>query len=309
MKKSLKRIVTTILAVATVGSTAVLFTGCGEKSDEEKVKDALNDFAAGAMNDLSAMNDLGELSLPETEPQKETVELNLLDKIISGKLYTVKYYDESYNNGFYIRLNDTIDIDGYTVELSAKKEEYDSGWQEWDIKKSGEKLASFDMTRDTKATTEISNNKIVVSIGEGTPFSGDNSEVEFEFTEKSRENIEIDVPAELTEAECKQHIDELKEAASVEFKKDNMYSAYKTPNLDGVYYFPGDAANARVIFVYSVNYFNQDCIVYVESDRPFILGGELDFFSIDSDFIGSKSDIEHGYAARAIDLTQGTKIG
>ena len=104
-------------------------------------------------------------------------------------------------------------------------------------------------------------------------------------------------------------MDELKEAASVEFKKDNMYSSFKTPKLDGVYYFPGDAANARVIFVYSVNYFDQDSIVYVESDRPFILDGELNFFSIDSNFIGSKSDIEHGYASGAIDLTQGTKIG
>ena len=311
MKKSLKRIITTILAVATVGSTAVLFTGCGEKSDEEKVKDALNDFAAGAMDDLSAMNDLGELSSPETEPQKETVKLDLLNKIISDKLYTVKYYDESdYYNGFYIRLNDTVDIDGYTVELREKTDKYDYNPNTmWDIKKGGEKLASFVMTRDTEATKEISNNKIVVSIGESTPFSEDNSEVEFEFTEKSCENIEIDVPAELTEAECKQHIDELKEAASVEFKKDNMYSSFKTPKLDGVYYFLGDAANARVIFVYSVNYFDQDSIVYVESDRPFILDGELNFFGIDSNYIGSKSDIEHGYASGAIDLTQGTKIG
>ena len=91
--------------------------------------------------------------------------------------------------------------------------------------------------------------------------------------------------------------------------KDNMYSSFKTPKLDGVYYFLGDAANARVIFVYSVNYFDQDSIVYVESDRPFILDGELNFFSIDSNYIGSKSDIEHGYASGAIDLTQGTKIG
>ena len=281
MKKSLKRIITTILAVATVGSTAVLFAGCGEKSDEEKVKDALNDFAAGAMNDLSEMNDLGELSSPETEPQKETVKLDLLNKIISDKLYTVKYYDDSdYYNGFYIHLNDTVDIDGYTVELREKTDKYDYNPNTmWDIKKGGEKLASFVMTRDT------------------------------EFTETSRDNIAIDVPAELTEAECKQHMDELKEAASVEFKKDNMYSSYKTPKLDGVYYFPGDAANARVIFVYSVNYFDQDSIVYVESDRPFILDGELNFFSIDSNFIGSKSDIEHGYASGAVDLTQGTKIG
>ncbi len=42
MKKTLKRIVIAILAVATVASTAFVFAGCGEKSDEEKAKDAVN---------------------------------------------------------------------------------------------------------------------------------------------------------------------------------------------------------------------------------------------------------------------------
>ena len=83
-KTTVKRIITTILAVATVGSTAALFAGCGEKSPEEKAKDALNDFASEAMNDLNALS-------PKEETQKETVELNLLDKIVSDKLYTVKF--------------------------------------------------------------------------------------------------------------------------------------------------------------------------------------------------------------------------
>ncbi len=42
MKKTLKRIVIAILAVATVASTAFVFAGCGEKSEEEKAKDAVN---------------------------------------------------------------------------------------------------------------------------------------------------------------------------------------------------------------------------------------------------------------------------
>ena len=42
MKKTLKRIVIAILAVATVASTAFVFAGCGEKSDVEKAKDAVN---------------------------------------------------------------------------------------------------------------------------------------------------------------------------------------------------------------------------------------------------------------------------
>lgn len=45
MKKTVKRIVIAILAVATVASTAFVFAGCGEKSDEEKAMDALNSFA------------------------------------------------------------------------------------------------------------------------------------------------------------------------------------------------------------------------------------------------------------------------
>lgn len=51
MKKSIKRAITIILAIATVASTAALFAGCGEKSDEEKAKDALNSWA-DAIKDL-----------------------------------------------------------------------------------------------------------------------------------------------------------------------------------------------------------------------------------------------------------------
>ena len=302
-KTTVKRIITGILAVTTIASSALLFAGCGEKSPEEKAKDALNDFASEAMNDLNALS-------PKEETQKETVELNLMDKIISDKLYTVKYNADKNHNGFYVHLNDAIDVDGYTVELREKKDEYNYYPNTiWDIKKSGEKLAWFVMTRDTRAATEIKGNKMIVTIGAGDLISEDNSEVDFKFTEKSRENIEIDVPAALTQDECKQHMDELKATASDVFKNDYMSDSYKTPKLDGVYYFPGDIANAQVYFVYSVNYYNQDCVVYVELERPFILDGKMDFFNTDLKFIGTKSDIEHGYATQAIDFSQATRIG
>ena len=45
MKKSIKRAIAIILAIVTVAATATLFAGCGEKSDEEKAKDALNSIA------------------------------------------------------------------------------------------------------------------------------------------------------------------------------------------------------------------------------------------------------------------------
>ena len=45
MKKSIKRTITIILAIATVAATAALFAGCGEKSDEEKAMDAINSWA------------------------------------------------------------------------------------------------------------------------------------------------------------------------------------------------------------------------------------------------------------------------
>ena len=301
-KTTVKRIITTILAVATVGSTAALFAGCGEKSPEEKAKDAISDMYNKYKN---AADESSE------EEEKETVELNLLDKIVSDKLYTVKFIrEESGSEGFYVHLNDAIDVDGYTVELREKKDEYNYYPNTiWDIKKSGEKLAWFVMTRDTRAATEIKGNKMIVTIGAGDPISEDNSEVDFKFTEKSRENIEIDVPAALTQDECKQHMDELKATASDVFKNDYMSDSYKTPKLDGVYYFSGDIANVQVYFVYSVNYFNQDYVVYVELERPFILDGKMDFFNTDLMNVGSKSDIEHGYAPAAIDFSQGTKIG
>ena len=210
MKKTIKRIITAILAVSTVASTAVLFAGCGEKSEEEKAKDAIKN----AYNSYKNAAD-------ESSEEVEKVELNLLDKIVSDKLYTLKFLD-GYNGGFYIRLNDTIDIDGYTVELRDKTrdktDEYNSGWKEWVIKKDGEELAWFEMDRDTYPIKEINNNKIVVQINaKGILDPAKNSDVEFEFTETRRDDVEIDVPAELTQDECKQHMDELKEAASDEY--------------------------------------------------------------------------------------------
>ncbi len=41
-KATAKRIITGILAVTAIASSAFLFAGCGEKSDEEKAKDAVN---------------------------------------------------------------------------------------------------------------------------------------------------------------------------------------------------------------------------------------------------------------------------
>jgi len=45
MKKSIKRTIAIILAIVTIAATAAVFAGCGEKSDEEKAKDAINSWA------------------------------------------------------------------------------------------------------------------------------------------------------------------------------------------------------------------------------------------------------------------------
>ena len=60
MKKTLKRIVIAILAVATVASTAFVFAGCGEKSDEEKAKDAVNSM-------MDQLKDLANYGLKATK--------------------------------------------------------------------------------------------------------------------------------------------------------------------------------------------------------------------------------------------------
>lgn len=309
-KTTVKRIITTILAVATVGSTAALFAGCGEKSPEEKAKDAISDM-------YNKYKNSSKKSSEEEEEEKETVELNLLDKIVSDKLYTLKLYNKEYAGGFYIRLNDVIDIDGYTVELRDKKDEYDSGSKDWDIKKDGEKLASFEMDRDTNISTEINNNKITVSISAYDLTSEENSEVEFKFTETERDDIEVDVPAALTHDECKQHIDELKAAAWDEFKDDlaRIDGGGKDrahPKLEGVYYFSGDygllgdsenADKAHILFDFSVN-MDEDVISFDPDNvrgvitYPVIFDGELKF--IKNYTIKSYGDI---------DLSKSIKIG
>ena len=313
-KTTVKRIITTILAVATVGSTAALFAGCGEKSPEEKAKDAISDMYNKYKN---AADESSE------EEEKETVELNLLDKIVSDKLYTVKFIrEESGSEGFYIRLNDAIDIDGYTVELQNKKDEFDpNSYQDWDIKKDGEKLASFRMYRDTWATSKIDNNKIAVSISAYDPPSEENSEVKFKFTETSRDDIEVDVPAALTQDECKQHMDELKAAAWDEFKDkltaiDNNGKDHAHPKLDGVYYFYGNydeylftdsddnAERTALVFEFSLNidkdviHFGPDNFRGVMS-HPFILDGKVNFCTTKSTQLGFQEET----------MSKGTKIG
>ncbi len=313
-KTTVKRIITTILAVATVGSTAALFAGCGEKSPEEKAKDAISDMYNKYKN---AADESSE------EEEKETVELNLLDKIVSDKLYTVKFIrEESGNEGFYIRLNDAIDIDGYTVELRDKKDEYDpESYQDWDIKKDGEKLAWFRMRRDTWATSKIDNNKIAVSISAATPTSEENSEVEFKFTETERDDIEVDVPAALTQDECKQHMDELKAAAWDEFKDkltaiDDNGKDRAHPKLDGVYYFYGNydeylftdsddnAERTALVFDFSLN-IDKD-VIYFGSGKfrgimshPFILDGKVNFCTTNPTQLGFQEET----------MSKGTKIG
>lgn len=311
MKKTIKWIITGILAVSTIATSAFLLAGCGEKSAEDKIRDAYNSYKSSS-----------EQSYDEEETgEKETVELDLIDKIISDRLYTLKFYDD-YNGGLYIHIDDTIDIDGYTVELREKTEEYDSYHQPWDIKKDGETLASFEMSRDSYATREINdNNNIAVTIWiDENPCSEETSSVEFKFTETERDNIEIDVPAALTEAECKQHMDELKAAAWDRFK--DSLSAYDEndvdiarPKLDGVYYFHGDydflggsnnAEKTFLVFDFSLNLdIPEDTISFAPSNirgimvRPFFLDGELTICQSYTESWGFDDE----------DLAQGTKIG
>ena len=303
-KTTVKRIITGILAVTTIASSALLFAGCGEKSPEEKAKDAISDMYNSYKNSSEESSE---------EKEKETVELNLLDKIVSDKLYTLKINKD--NQCFYIRLNDTIDVDGYTVELrnEEKTEEYDSGWKEWDIKKDGKKLASFSMSRDKQDNDIINSNKITVSISAGTPTSEENSEVDFKFTEAERRYIEIDVPAALTPDECKQHMDEIKAKAWDEFENNMNGLENANPKLDGVYYFQGNydffysdnAGKVHMVFDFALNLDkgaktlslgpSNEKLVTV---NPFILDGEV--FFLDSYIANMFADI---------DFSQGTKIG
>ena len=148
-KTTAKRIITGILSVITIASSALLLAGCGEKSPKEKIRDAYNDYknsstqsykekfsaAYNGYKNSSAKSyeeefedeyddeyDDYEISSTETSVEKETVELNLVDNIVSDKLYTLRFNTDENNKGFYIRLYDTIYIDGYTVECCEKED-------------------------------------------------------------------------------------------------------------------------------------------------------------------------------------------
>ncbi|MEE0674776.1 MAG: hypothetical protein UCN61_02755 [Ruminococcus sp.] len=140
MKKTIKRIIATILAVATIGSAAVLFTGCC-KSDEEKAKDAINDLVSGAENDIGGSS---------KSDSKQTLSFDLLQHIVDNKEYEV-VHDDALNNyvyvAYYLKINPTIEIDGYTFKKTKEESHYNKFLllSEWELCKDGETLGTFNL--------------------------------------------------------------------------------------------------------------------------------------------------------------------
>lgn len=106
MKQTVKRIITAALAVSTVASSAVFFTGCG-KSKEEKALDALKSLADSAQNDLDSKSEKETTTEAEKLPEFSAV----LEYLDDNQLYTLKRPE--YGDGFYLSFPQSFDVNDY----------------------------------------------------------------------------------------------------------------------------------------------------------------------------------------------------
>lgn len=266
MKKSLKRVITTILAVATVGSTAVLFAGCGEKSDEEKVMDALNDLASGAMNDINSF------SGKQSSVKKEKVDVNFFKAIDENKAYTVKKNDLA--DEYYLELDQEIEADGFTFTKTKDEpaqSEYERYVSVWDVTKDGKKAATVYINADVSWVEANKADCFTIYAGstQVAPEADSEYEIHLDWTYDQNEvqnihRIPIESPKRLTLEESKQNVAKIKEYLNKAYPITNghmsitTYKEYDVSNaaLKNIYYIPeetrgGYTTPEQIFAVYS----------------------------------------------------------
>lgn len=266
MKKTAKRIITGILAVTTVASSAVLFTGCGSSPKEK----------ASAL--VSAVESKIE------EKKQNTLDLSKFnEEVVNKKLYTVEFYPDSVNNGvsasFYLKINSPIEIDGFT--FTKVKDEEDNGMglmmSDWEITKDGSKCPDCRIFTnwggfDNPNTFELSSN-VEQSLAEV-------DDTKFTFLPAKAKKYEVEIPAALTADESKERADEIQKL--IEANTDMEYYKEKSTKLEGIYYFKGNPGEECLRAIYSYNFWEgidsteeQIMYFYVDGTYPFMDGDEL----------------------------------
>ena len=273
-KTTVKRIITTILAVATVGSTAALFAGCGAKSPEEKAKDALNDFASEAMNDLNALSS-------KTKSKKEREEVDLTDfRKAATENYTIAFFADDQviipNPRFYPIFSSPLEVNGYTYTQKGdyKMEGMSQSESTWEISKDGVKCAECIIEAKWSGLEDPSTFTLYAY---QVPHSvTDESDASFTYTETT--NFDLNVPAALTADECKQHLNEL-ETLLKNNTDTSQYKDKKNFKLDGIYYFNDTKGKECIRALYSYDHVLSGS-VYVVTDGtyPFFDGSEIKAF-------------------------------
>lgn len=260
MKKSIKRVITIILAIATVAATAALFAGCGEKSDEEKIMDAFNDLANDAKNDL---NDGAKNK--QSSVEKEEVTLNFYKTIKETKPYTIKASQLSHK--FYLEFDQTMEVDGFTLTKTDEKipeSEYSDYSCRWEIAKDGKKVGTIDFPLNDVGYGINNNYQMTFKSLNG--YIADESDSEYKLSvDMDESEITVDVPKAYTEQEAKQNLAQFKDMSNQLYPITNGHMSvtgngrtFDVSNaaLKNIYYVPGEEdgeyfKSPKVVCVYA----------------------------------------------------------
>ena len=288
-KTTAKRIITGILAVSTIASSALLFAGCGEKSDEEKVVDALSELA-GDYN--------SKLSKAQSSKEVEKVKPGFFKTIEANKAYTIKKYttEDDTESFFYAEVNSPIEADGFTF-TKTKPEEYDSTLNhfgsDWEISKDGEKKATFNLCEYTGNIDE--NYQVTVRMYTSSGVNdvpGSEYSISLDYSDNYGNNeFKADVPKPLTSEDCAQHLTEIKafaESLPITDGKVTLHSDWTGDTVisdlkaKDTYYAPADGDDyPYIVYVYTgksndTDGGSKDMYVGFVYYYPFIQDGKLD---------------------------------
>lgn len=253
MKKTMiKRTIAAALAVTTLAGSAVLFTGCG-KSDEEKAKDAFAAFMSDTESDLREFSKAKGATQPTTKP-KEKVDLKDFRKAVFEN-NTVAFDGDEQNDSpqpyFYLKVNSPLEVNGYTYTQKGedKRSSYKGSVSEWEIAKNGVKYAELILTTKWMGLEKPNTFQLQAKVSGSAGYT---DECDATFLGTDINNFDINIPAALTEEECKKNVAALEKLLSDKTPKGDYKD--KDLKLEGIYYFKGNPGEECARAVYSYNY-------------------------------------------------------
>lgn len=231
-KANVKKWMAVVLSASMIASAATLFTGCGKNEGV-----TVPDMQMSVMSSAAA-------TLPVSS---EPISLNgFVGAIVDQKQYTVTAVEnEAKNNyalfhqkelAFCLTINSPIEADGFTFTKTGETIKNIESESEWEISFNGTKVGECTLNSRHLNTTDDwwdgKTNLFNISAKPKKEASAvDYSGIVFK---DSIDKYEFDVPAMMTEEDCKQHLPELEKFV----KENDLFTQVKDREVtfEGVYF-------------------------------------------------------------------------